>query len=301
MRQVQHHAGFSTISIKSLSNSNGARKLACVELPQAPFSVTKRLVLLMVLAVSPACTSVSREQPSAVSLINTHTVQFSGATSDEHATQLELLLQQLAPAIDTLIISSGGGDVMAGMRIGRLVHQHQLKVIVDKVCASSCANYVVTASPDVTVRAGAILGWHGGASQSLYRTTRDDTSWLIRIYTFFARIDRQALLSAYMCRWLDEEVAFFNTIGADQAVTVLGLMPGYNEQRHAELFTYDTGTLGSLGLNIHFDEPQAKHVGNNGKVLQIFYIDSATLEHLLVAHRSLVNEKLAFCAASMSD
>lgn len=258
-----------------------------------------RLVLLVVLAVSPACTSVntSQEHPSAVSLINTHTVQFRGGTSDEHATQLEALLEQQAPAIDTLIINSGGGDAVAGLRIGRLVHQHQLKVVVDKVCASSCANYVVTASPDVTVRSGAILGWHGGASQSLYQTIRDNTSWLIRIYMFFAGIDRQALQSAYMCRWLDEEVAFFNAIGVKQAVTVLGLMPGYSEQRHAELFTYDADTLARLGLNIHFDEPQAQHIGDGNKMLQTFEIDTTTLDRLLVAHRALLNDKPAFCAA----
>lgn len=203
--------------------------------------------------------------------------------------------QQASAAVDTLLISSPGGNALAGLRIGRLVHQHQLKVVVDRVCASSCANYVVTASHDVAVRPGAIVGWHGGASQWFYLRARNKTSWVRRIYMFFSGIDRRGPEPAFGCRWLDEEMQFFDSIGVEQAVTILGLMPGYGEQRRTELFTYDSATLARLGLNIHFEEPPAQHIGNGMKVLQIFDIDPTALERMLDSHRVLVEDERAMC------
>lgn len=257
-----------------------------------------RILLLSLLTLLAACTSVNKitDYPWAVSLIDINTAEFRGEISDESVRELELLFEkQAAAAVDTLIISSPGGQALAGLRIGRLVHQRQLKVVVDRVCASSCANYVVTASQDVTVRPGAIVGWHGGASQWFYLRARNNSSWLRRIYLFFSGTDRRRPEPAFGCRWLDEESNFFSSIGVEQAVTVLGLMPGYSEQRRTELFTYDNATLARLGLNIHFDEIPTHHIDNGKKVLQLFYIDPTALERMLDVHRALVDEELARC------
>ncbi len=257
-----------------------------------------RALLLSLLTLVAACTSVNKttDHPWSVRLIEVNTVEFRGEISDEPVRELELMLeQQASAAVDRLVISSPGGHALAGLRIGRLVHQRQLRVVVDRVCASSCANYVITASHDVSVRPGAIVGWHGGASQWFYIRPRNETSWLRRIYMFLAGIDRRGPEPAFGCRWLDEEMQFFDSIGVEQAVTVLGLMPGYSEQRRTELFAYDNATLATLGLNIHFHEPPAQYIGHGTKVLQIFDIDPTELEHMLDSHRALVNKKLSRC------
>lgn len=257
-----------------------------------------RVLLLSLLTLVAACTSVNRttDHPWSVSLIEVDTVEFRGEISDEPVNQLELMLeQQASAAVDTLVISSPDGHALAGLRIGRLVHQRQLKVVVDRVCASSCANYVIMASHDVSVRPGAIVGWHGGASQWFYLRARNETSWLRRIYMFLTGIDRRGPEPGFGCRWLDEEMQFFDSIGVEQAVTVLGLMPGYGEQRRTDLFAYDSATLARLGLNLHFHEPPAQYIGEGIKVLQIFDIGPTELERMLDSHRALVDEKLSQC------
>lgn len=60
-----------------------------------------------------------------------------------------------------LVIASGGGDTVEGRRLGRWVHQANLRVEVDTICFSSCADYVFPAGRSRAIRSGAIVGWHG--------------------------------------------------------------------------------------------------------------------------------------------
>lgn len=62
-------------------------------------------------------------------------------------------------------LRSRGGDIHAGMAMGREIHRRQLDVEVDVHCISSCANYLFTAGRNKYVRSPGHVKFHGGALQ----------------------------------------------------------------------------------------------------------------------------------------
>ncbi|MBS3896710.1 hypothetical protein [Silanimonas sp.] len=98
---------------------------------------------------------------------NGSAIYFSGGISHQAVDALEAAIA-VAPTTE-LHIRSGGGGVPAGHRMGKLVHQHRLAVVVDQYCYSSCANYVFTAGARRTIAEGAVVVWHGNSSQKNLR------------------------------------------------------------------------------------------------------------------------------------
>lgn len=70
-------------------------------------------------------------------------------------------LSDLTADIDTVIVTSKGGEVFAGRAIGYKIGEQPRHLIVDKMCLSSCGNYFVPAAARVTLRQGSIIGLHG--------------------------------------------------------------------------------------------------------------------------------------------
>jgi hypothetical protein len=60
-----------------------------------------------------------------------------------------------------LVISSVGGETRNGREIGQWVHDMAIIVEIDRVCFSSCANYIFPAGRGRVIRANALVGWHG--------------------------------------------------------------------------------------------------------------------------------------------
>ncbi|MCF4009639.1 hypothetical protein [Rheinheimera sp. UJ63] len=56
-----------------------------------------------------------------------------------------------------LVISSNGGEIGAGMDLGRWIKDNKLDVEVKGVCASSCANYVFPAAHTKYLRKNSVL------------------------------------------------------------------------------------------------------------------------------------------------
>src|SRR4051812_34885941 len=107
---------------------------------------------------SKAPPSVSRSGP---------TVVYDGLLNDAGLRQLAKILE--ADGIRELQITSGGGSVDAGIKVGNLVFDKGLDVIVAKSCLSSCANYVFTAGRRKQILPGAIVAWHGSVLQKDFR------------------------------------------------------------------------------------------------------------------------------------
>ncbi len=63
--------------------------------------------------------------------------------------------------VTRMVISSVGGETRNGREIGLWVHDMALVVEVDRVCFSSCANYVFPAGRSRVIRTNAMVGWHG--------------------------------------------------------------------------------------------------------------------------------------------
>ena len=71
-----------------------------------------------------------------------------------------------------LKINSLGGSSLAGILIGRFIHENSLDVIVDKNCHSSCANFVFTAAREKVISHHALIVFHGGSFQKNIKRQR---------------------------------------------------------------------------------------------------------------------------------
>lgn len=257
--------------------------------------------LVAFLFLLPLLISCSEEhEPSAViSLINNDTIRFVGKTHEDSFQEFLKILEDKSHAITTLVIESGGGDIDFGMRMGELIQKHEIHVIVEKICASSCANYIATAGKTTTITKGAVIGWHGGISQEIYiEATSDspsiDNQWLEmhRQRVIKGMGDQKEFYEAAVKSSLDNilkelprERAYFNSIGVNQAVTILGLMPSYQFQRSASLFSFDQATLKALGMTNFIFEDEQQSVAIEGKrISQIFTIEPENLKLLLAQH-----------------
>lgn len=105
-----------------------------------------------------------------------------------------------------LVISSNGGEIGAGMDLGRWVKDNKLDVEVKGACASSCANYVFPAANTKYLRKDSILMWHGSAWQSNWRIAEDN----------------RESFNAYITLMRKKETIFYADIGADNLLTTYG-------------------------------------------------------------------------------
>jgi len=75
-------------------------------------------------------------------------------------------LQQLqinSSAWRILVAHSPGGDLLTGLEVGRALYTKGAALIVDTVCFSSCANYLVPGAHHVYIPEGSVVGLHGSA------------------------------------------------------------------------------------------------------------------------------------------
>lgn len=78
----------------------------------------------------------------------------------EQQTYLDLVAE-LTPRDRRLRVTSFGGDADASLKVGALVRQRDLAVIVDRVCASGCAHFIFLPARRVRVLEGGIVAFHG--------------------------------------------------------------------------------------------------------------------------------------------
>lgn len=92
--------------------------------------------------------------------IDHNAIRFSGDIQQGDFERLEAIL---SPDDRILYLDSKGGDVEVGVRLASHLLPRQLTVIVDGICASSCANYLFTAGLNKEIRRGWV-GFHGNAT-----------------------------------------------------------------------------------------------------------------------------------------
>jgi hypothetical protein len=75
-------------------------------------------------------------------------------------------LKNIRPGIDTLVITSPGGDTNSGVKMGLDINKRGLTVIVEGLAASSAANYLFLGGAKKVLRNG-FAGFHGNAQALL--------------------------------------------------------------------------------------------------------------------------------------
>ncbi|MCB2215783.1 MAG: hypothetical protein KQH59_06925 [Desulfobulbaceae bacterium] len=91
------------------------------------------------------------------------TLYFTGKI--EQHTADDLFEQIKGKSIRKLVVSSSGGEVMAAMDIGLWMFENSIDIEIDRMCFSSCANYLFTAANHKTIPPGSVVAWHGDLRQ----------------------------------------------------------------------------------------------------------------------------------------
>lgn len=130
---------------------------------------TFRTVLFLGLAqLIPQAANAESEDPSKaqVKLSDTgEAVHYRGEMDNDAIARVAALIKAAGGTVTRLVIDSGGGEINGGMDLAELVLAHQLDVEVERLCASSCANYVFPAGNTKHIQEGAVVVWHGSAIQ----------------------------------------------------------------------------------------------------------------------------------------
>jgi len=136
--------------------------------------------------------------------------------------------------IDTLVVTSGGGDIDAGMTLGTWVFENRVAVAVEFACMSSCANYVFTAAPARTIREGSLVAWHGSILQREGMSDEDVRAAALEAWESLPPEQKEALdpeamagasvrqMRAYREAGKQRQAEFFERIGIDERICRVG-------------------------------------------------------------------------------
>ncbi len=156
-------------------------------------------------------------------------------TSQKTETALELFDTH---KVNSFFITSPGGNVDSAIQLAYRLHSDKVDVHIGKICASSCANYIVPAAAKVFLSKNSLLLWHGSSYQ-------DDVS-------------RQVLENnENYVHWRKLESDFFSAVGITPLVTVCGIDQVTLMDKTLNMlqikklagFTYSLDDLRKFGMN----------------------------------------------------
>ena len=180
-----------------------------------------------------------------------HELNYIGDLKKDANAKLFALYDSLPEKPTTLLIRSGGGEILTGMELGKWIHDHHLDVKVLEYCASSCANYVFPAGAHKIVSNFALIGFHGGASSVSFKFDEKTQAMLDSL----PAQQRDAILADMKKdqeKWVAQEVEFFKTIGVRQEVTTVGQQPKYQKlmdrDPSTQVWTYAPEDFARFGI-----------------------------------------------------
>ena len=198
-------------------------------------------------------------------------IEYQGIITSEANQAVYELYEEASPKPTTLIVESSGGAAGAAMQLGNWMLDHGLDVRVDTYCYSSCANYIFLAGRDKALASHASLMWHGGVTQPLGRPEMehllDDMLSALEDEAreaILAERPRERLLEQMESSRLEliaRETRFFERIGVDQRITVLGrlfeheLLARDHDYSGWDLSLEDLQKLGVRGVSVLGDAP----------------------------------------------
>lgn len=163
------------------------------------------LISLFVSACASVRTEVAQPEPSTVVFLDEYNqLHYDGYFEQESNQLLYSLYDDAVIKPEALVVSSGGGNVSWGLELGEWVYDNGLVVVIEGICASSCANYVFTAARHKGLKKDSVLIWHG-------------SSWQKDADELYRQGD------ASVVAWRELEVGFFEKIGVDHRITIYGL------------------------------------------------------------------------------
>lgn len=144
---------------------------------------------------------------------NGSVIEFSGEITMDSSAEFIRLAELHRP--QRLVITSGGGAVLAGLDMADYVHSHGMDVEVPTACFSSCANYVFPAARNKVIQGSGLVGWHGTIAHLLH----------------LHDLGKQKIPDEVMHQvesMANRERAFFRKIGVDDFMPWFAKLPPYN-------------------------------------------------------------------------
>lgn len=186
----------------------------------------KTLLILSLLTTVPA--ALAEALPVTVDVIS-DSVHYTGELNADAVAKLAGQVKASNGNVAKLVIDSGGGDVNAGMDLAEIVLAAELDVIVKRLCASSCANYVFPAGKRKQIASGAVVIWHGSPIQEGLMAGPSLEDIKFEDATALSDSDKLALLESLRgeaIRYVEDakvrQNALFKKIGMDDRITVMG-------------------------------------------------------------------------------
>jgi hypothetical protein len=233
------------------------------------------------------CAARSPHDPSneeADIVLNGTTVVYVGILNDRNIERFFKTVRD--KEVLRLSISSGGGEINAGMRLGDWVFDNNVDVVIEGVCASSCANYVFTAGRRKTLNEGAIVAWHGNILQKTgfsdeelratttqwFDTLSEDAKADFNLETMVALTILQ--MGEYRAAGIENQARFFKRIGVDEFLCRVG-----NEMYGApDFFTLSIEDMARFGVsNVqaswNYDDVDLTPFHRRGKSIRFIKID----------------------------
>lgn len=179
-------------------------------------------------AIIEACRTWSRSsdnQSQPVRQIASDGLCFSGPINDETSAAFVSALSKFEPSAPVVVVvNSGGGEINAGMAMGEVLIPRQTTVVAQKVCASSCANYLFTAGDRRVIDDDALLLFHGGAHRLDEAQLREAIAAQVAAEQVEAQV---AGVRAGVQKQIDRQDAFLRRAGVD--VNFFRWMAGFND------------------------------------------------------------------------
>lgn len=176
------------------------------------------------------------------------TVYYTGALTA--ARNREFFGRVSGMTVRRLVITSGGGEVEAGIALGLWVHDHGIDVEVPEHCLSSCANYVFPAGRHKTIRPGAVVAWHGNYNHLVQTGLwQDDIAGRVARHGEDAgTARRRARGEAVRLARLERD--FFARIGVDEYLCWVGKQPPYSVPNYYFLAAGDMVRFGVRDVTV---------------------------------------------------
>ncbi len=158
-------------------------------------------------------------------------------TGDIHEESIQQVKDLYTENITRLVLDSLGGEINNGMDLGDFVFEKELDVEIRNTAFSSAANYVALAAKTLYLNPDSLLGFHGGAIQDAIA------------YEGISP-EEQAALDEYLEASIERETAFYEKIGVNQQITVIGQDEKFDDRaQNAVGYTYTLEALEALGVD----------------------------------------------------
>ncbi|MDP2535941.1 hypothetical protein [Alteromonas stellipolaris] len=150
---------------------------------------------------------------------------YTGEITSEQTQKAIALFEQYQHKITEISMTSGGGNINAGMELAEFILAHRLDVRIPSFCFSSCANYVFVAGKHKYIGDNAIIGWHGDAASARWRDS--DIDAMVAHLKSGAKEKQWQEYRAYYDNVIEEavkrETALYEKLHLDKNIMQIGL------------------------------------------------------------------------------